>query len=129
MEDEKITIYGELYSTKNSKRILRAGNKIFIGKSAVSKSADKYIEQQLILHKQKWKSLCSNKKYPLSLAFTLYRKTKRHFDWVNIVQGLLDCMVRCEWLPDDDMEHLTPVFEKWEVDAKNPRVEIKIVNK
>ena len=127
MENEKIIIYGELYSTKNSKRILKAGDKIFIGKSAVSKAADRVIEQQLMLHKQKWKSLCMGKKYPLSVAFTLYRKTKRHFDWVNIVQGLLDCMVRCDWLPDDDMEHLTPVFESWAVDSKNPRVEIKIL--
>lgn len=128
MADEKIIIYGELYSTKNSKRILRAANKIFIGKSAVSKAADKVIEQQLMLNRQKWKSLCEGKKYPLKMAFYLYRKTRRRFDWVNILQGVLDCMVRCEWLPDDDMEHLTPVFEFWAVDSKNPRVEIKILD-
>ena len=128
MADEKIIIYGELYSTKNSKRILRADDKIFIGKSAVSKAADKVIEQQLMLNRQKWKSLCEGKKYPLKITFKIYRKTKRRFDYINILQGICDCMVRCGWLSDDDADHIIPCFEPYEVDKNNPRCEIWLNN-
>ena len=37
-------------------------------------------------------------------------------------------MVRCGWLPDDDADHILPVFEQYEVDKNNPRVEISIEN-
>ena len=123
-----ITIYGELYSTKNSKRILRAGDRLFIAKSAVSKAQDKQIEQQLVIYRKKWESLCMGKKYPLKITFKIYRKTKRRFDYINIIQGVCDCMVRCGWLPDDDAEHILPVFEQYEVDKNNPRVIISIEN-
>ena len=77
-----ITIYGELYSTKNSKRILKAGDRLFIAKSAVSKAHDKQIEQQLVIYRKKWESLCTGKKYPLKVIFKIYRKTKRRFDYI-----------------------------------------------
>lgn len=127
-EGNVITIYGELYSTKNSKRILRAGNRLFIAKSAVSKAHDKQIEQQLVIYRKKWESLCAGKKYPLKVIFKIYRKTKRRFDYINIIQGVCDCMVRCGWLPDDDADHIIPCFEPYEVDSKNPRCEIRFDN-
>ena len=123
-----ITIYGELYSTKNSKRILRAGNRFILAKSAVSKAQDKQIEQQLVIYRKKWESLCAGKKYPLKITFNIYRKTKRRFDYINIIQGLCDCMVRCGWLLDDDADHIIPCFEPYEVDSKNPRCELWLDN-
>ena len=35
-------------------------------------------------------------------------------------------MQMAEWLPDDDADHLIPVFDGYSVDKGNPRVEISI---
>lgn len=59
-----ITIYGELYSTKNSKRILKAGDRLFIAKSAVSKAHDKQIEQQLVIYRKNGNRFVRAKKTP-----------------------------------------------------------------
>ena len=56
----------------------------------------------------------------------IYRKTRRRFDYINIVQNLLDCMVKVGILPDDDSNHVIPAFEPYGVDKENPRVEISI---
>ena len=66
------------------------------------------------------------KKYPLKVHLFIYRKTKRRFDYVNLVQNLFDCMQMAEWLPDDDADHLIPVFDGYSVDKGNPRVEISV---
>lgn len=123
---DKVVILGELYSSKNSRRILRAGNRFIVAKSAVAKGQESELIFQLNILRREWQKLIEGKKYPLEVVFKIYRKTKRRFDYINIIQNLQDCMVKANWLPDDDMEHLLPVFEPYEVDKKNPRVEIFI---
>jgi len=68
-----------------------------------------------------------NGEYPLRVSFKIYRETKRRFDYTNIIQGLLDAMVKADYLPDDSAEFIIPVFEKYEVDKNNPRTIISIV--
>lgn len=121
-----ITIPCELYSSKNSRRILKAGNKTIIAKSKVAKEQESFLTAFMLLQRKKWLEEIKDKEFPIRLSLRIYRKTKRRWDWVNIVQNLFDCMVKAGWLPDDDAEHLTPVFDGWEVDTKNPRVEIKV---
>ena len=123
-----ITIYGELYSSKNSKRIVKFGNKMALIPSKAYLDSVKPIEQQLILNKYKWKNEIAGLEKPLSISFKIYRKTHRRFDYVNIIQGLQDLMVKCLWLDDDNADEIIPIFEKYEVDSKNPRVEIKIIS-
>ena len=123
-----IVIYGELYSSKNSKRIVKFGNRIALISSKQNLESVKPIEQQLILNRKKWFEMINGYKKPLKISFKIYRKTHRKFDYLNIIQGLQDLMVKCGWLIDDNADEIIPVFEPYEVDKINPRVEIFIIN-
>lgn len=120
------TIYGELYSSKNSKRIVRFGEKTALISSKQYLASIKPIEQQLVLNRGKWLREIGPHPRPLKIVFKVYRKTKRRFDYLNIFQGLCDLMVKCGWLEDDNADELIPVFEPYEVDKNNPRVEISV---
>lgn len=122
-----ITIYGELYSSKNSKRIVYFGNKPALISSKAYLSSIKPIERQLILNKYKWLKEIENASKPLKIGFFLYRKTKRAFDWLNIGQGISDLMVKCGWLEDDNVNEYIPVFCGWDIDKNNPRTEIFLI--
>lgn len=119
-----ITIYGELYSSKNSKEIVKFGDKPALIPSKAFRANIKPIEQQLTLLRCKWLNETKNLCTPLRIVFRIYRKTKRRFDYVNIVQGLLDSMVKCGWIPDDNADVVLPVFYPYDVDKNNPRVDI-----
>ena len=119
-----ITIYGELYSSKNSKEIVKFGDKPALISSPAFRANIKPVEQQLTLLRSKWLTETKNLSTPLKIVFRIYRKTHRRFDYVNIVQGLLDAMVRCGWIPDDNADIVLPVFYPYDVDNKNPRVDI-----
>lgn len=123
-----ITIYGELYSSKNSKRIVKFGNRLALIASSQYLKSVKPIEQQLVLNKKNWFGMIDGEQKPLKICFKIYRKTHRRFDYVNIIQGLQDLMVKCGWLPDDNADEIIPVFKPYEVDKNNPRVEIYIKN-
>lgn len=121
-----ITIYGELYSSKNSKRIVRFGDKTALIASKQYLASVKPIEQQLVLNRGNWLREIQSFPKPLKIVFKVYRKTRRRFDYLNIFQGLCDLMVKCGWLEDDNADELIPVFEPYEVDKNNPRVEISV---
>ena len=121
-----ITIYGELYSSKNSKRIVKFGNKMALIASKQYMASVKPIEQQLVLNRGKWLRMSEGYEKPLQVVFKIYRKTHRKFDYVNIIQGLQDLMVKCGWLPDDNADEIIPVFQPYDVDKNDPRVEIFI---
>lgn len=123
-----IVIFGELYSSKNSKRIVRFGDKMALISSKAYLSSVKPIEQQLVLNRYKWLKEIENVPKPLKIAFKIYRRTHRRADYTNLLQGLADLMVKCGWLIDDNMDEFLPVFIPYEVDKNNPRVEISIIN-
>lgn len=122
-----ITIPVELYSSKNSRQIFKLGNgRTIIAKSSVAKQNEEDLNILLSLHRYSWLKMIEGKKYPLRVHFKIYRKTKRKFDYINILQNFCDSMVMSGWLPDDDADHILPVFEQYEVDKNNPRVELFI---
>ena len=121
-----VTIYGELYSSKNSKRIVKFGDRPALIASKQYLASIKPIEQQLVLNRGNWLRMVADTPMPLKIVFKIYRKTHRKFDYLNIFQGLCDLMVKCGWLPDDNADILLPVFLPYEVDKNNPRVEISI---
>lgn len=123
-----IVIYGELYSSKNSKRIVKFGNRPALIASSQYLKSIKPIEQQLILNRCKWLEMIKNTNKPFKIVFKIYRKTHRKFDYLNIVQGLQDLMVKCGWLSDDNADEIIPYFEPYEVDKTNPRTVIKIIS-
>lgn len=120
----------ELYSSKNSRQVLKAGNgRIYVAKSDVAKRQEKELTEMLYFIMPSWSyEIRKIKDFPVKIRFKIYRKTHRRFDYVNIIQNLLDCMVKAKWLPDDSADYVIPVFDNYEVDAKNPRVEIEVLN-
>ena len=98
----------------------------FLVKSRAAKEAEGPIEAQLLQHRNTWRAMTRDASFPLALRFKIYRKTHRKFDYVNIVQSLLDCMTRMKWIEDDDADHILPIFDLYEVDSANPRVVISI---
>lgn len=67
--------------------------------------------------------------YPLRVKFTFIRDTRRAFDYINAAQIVQDLMVKKgnEWLPDDNMNYLIPVFGEFKVDKKDPGVIIELL--
>ena len=122
-----ITIMGELYSSKNSKQIINRGGRSYLIPSSQYNTHLKPLQKQLFLYRYNWKREIENACKPLKVAFKIYRKTKRRFDYINIIQGLADEMVRAGWLVDDNADEFIPVFEPYEVDKDKPRVEISII--
>ena len=123
-----ITIYGELYSSKNSRMIVKSGDKMVLLKSPACRKHIKPLEQQLVLNRYKWMEEIKDKKKPYRVCFKIYRKTKRLFDYINIVQQLQDSMVRCRWIDDDNADIIIPIFKQYEIDKDNPRVQIEVLN-
>lgn len=125
-----IVFSGELYSSKNSRRIFIQNNRPICIKSKASHAQEGDFEYQLGLQYQTWqKMLASAKKpyYPLKIKFDIYRKGKRHFDYLNIVQGLCDGLVKAGYLEDDSADHIIPHFEPYKLDRVNPRTLIHIM--
>lgn len=120
--DRAINISGEIHSSKNSRRVIRAGDKIRVIKSKVSKADEQSFEWQMLAQREKWDSMQRGVEYdaPYKVCFRLRRSTNRRFDYVNIVQGLCDAMVKVGYFPDDDANHLMPSFVPYVVDKDNP---------
>lgn len=126
-----ITIFGELYSSKNSKRIVwnAKTRKPFLTKSVKSLSSEKDLQVQLQANKAKWvKMVGENPSYPIVALFKIYRKTHARFDYTNVTALIFDVMVKCGYMEDDSAKYFIPVFAPYEVDKRNPRVEIEVID-
>ena len=115
----------ELYSSKNSRRIVhtRAGRTLII-KSKKAMEQEEELLELLFINKPKWVEMTKNKTYPLHVVFEITRRTHIRCDFINIIQNLADMMVKADYLPDDDTEHLLPVFKEVKYDKDNPNVKI-----
>lgn len=124
----QITINGEIHSSKNSRRVGRnkKTGKIFVSKSKSSKKDEGSFADQLAKQTQAWQGMMMGQTYPIKLVFYFRRQTKRKFDYVNLAQGLLDALVKAEFLPDDDADHVVPVFAPYVLDKKNPGCDLTI---
>lgn len=126
----QLVILGELYSTKNSRQIYKAGNgRTFVTKSLKSKEQEMSFALQLNnpVNREIWSRMVSGKQLPIKLAFKIFRRTKSRFDYLNIVQGLTDAMTKAGYIPDDDSRSMIPVFEQAEVDKYMPRTELSVL--
>lgn len=125
-----LTLYGELYSKKNSKRVFRNNGKtIVLSSKAYEKSKPDFLWQlKDAKNKEIWDIMAgTSRSFPMKLSIKIYRKTKRAFDYNNIIQGLQDMLVEAGYLPDDSANYLVPHFESYEVDPKNPRVLLSVL--
>lgn len=121
----KWVVNGELYSSKNSRQIVVAGNgRRYVVKSDVAKSDEVSLCNKLLQIRDSFLTVAEKHSKPYQLVFKIYRKTRRHFDYVNIIQNFCDCMVKVGMLNDDNADELLPIFEAYEVSSEKPRVEI-----
>lgn len=117
----------ELRSSKNSRKIVHAKGRMLVIKSKIAREQDKVLADLLPKNKPVWDQMVKGKPFPLKVSFSVYKSTKRRWDWANLIQGLADAMVKYGYMPDDDTSHFTPVFDKWGVDKENPRVEVDVL--
>jgi Holliday junction resolvase RusA-like endonuclease len=122
-----IVIFGNAISSKNSKRILMIKGRRIVAKSQCAMESEKKILWQLKFMKPSWLKMIEGKEYPLKINFLFYRETDRPFDYVNICQLTLDCMVKMGFMPDDNAKYVLPSFSQYQIDRKNPRVEITVL--
>lgn len=119
----RITIHQELYSSKNTRTFTRLKNgRTLLLKSRKAKEQEDTLETALKANFEQWKAMTKNKPYPLRVHFEVYRKTRRVWDWLNIIQGIADAMTQARYIPDDNTNFFTPVFDKAEYDKDDPRV-------
>lgn len=114
---------------KNSKQISlnrKSGKRFIRSNDNVLKQKEQLIIQMKLLLPQ-WKAIIKGKNLPLRIEFKFYRRTHQAFDYVNIVQLPLDCMVDAGLLHDDSMEYVLPSFAEYEKDSLNPRTIITVL--
>jgi Holliday junction resolvase RusA-like endonuclease len=138
-EPTTFIVPGELISSKNSRNVIpvtsKATGKIkrIPAKSKVAKEDEARLVGLLssnhnfrVAWSKEIVSRVTSGGWPVVLRFRIYRKSRRRFDYVNIVQNLLDVMVKAELLPDDCADYVIPAFEPYQVDKTRPRTEITI---
>jgi len=127
-EVTRIFIPGEVPSSKNSQQICMRGGRRILSKS---KFASQYDKKTLIIYKESQPIFLSMipYEYPLFVLFQFIRRTNGVFDYCNLVQSVQDQMTRANWIPDDRMTYLVPVFIPYYKDKDNPGVWISIVDK
>lgn len=120
----KIFIAGNVPSLKNSKQIVRTKTGLpFITSSKLCKKYTTDTKMQFVDNVGKFYNLLVGPK-PLRIKFYFIRKDKRKFDYINVVQILLDLMIKYEYIADDNMDEVIPVFGGYHVDSSNPGVYI-----
>ena len=116
-------IPGNVPSSKNGRRWT---GKYFIA----SKSTMKYRKDTKSFFEKyapEFKEELKKHTLPVKVSFAFIRGSKHKFDYINPAQTTQDDMVTYDWIEDDNMENIIPVFEPYSYDKVNPGVEIKII--
>jgi hypothetical protein len=124
-----IFLSGEVHSSKNSKRIFvnRKTGRPFIGKSQASKADEGSFALQLSSQRAEWFRMTAGLPYPLHVSLRFIRASQRIFDYVNLAQGIFDAFVAADYISDDSMKFVIPVFLPYAVDKRSPGCEIDIL--
>ncbi len=117
MEELDFIIPGEVISKKNSKRC-------FGGKAVSSKAHMKWEKQAMA--EMQYKRVKWTGDYPVELHVFFYRKTRRIFDYSNLLESVQDMMVKAGIIFDDDFKHVIPVISGMAIDKDHPRVAVSI---
>ena len=117
MNHLEIIFPGEVISKKNSRRCF--GNKA-VGSKAFLKY-EKEMLQELQYRRYKWLG-----SYPIDLHCFFYRKTKRSFDFSNLLESVQDILVKAQVIEDDSYLHVWPVIDGYGFDKEHPRVVVNL---
>ena len=141
-KENEIFIPGEVYSSKNSKRIfprrMQKGHKSlwtfkgqpvnpFISDSAAVCKYKKEKVDTYLKHRQKFLRMAENKPFPLYVGFCFHRKCNARWDFNNLTELVQDMMVNSGWIPDDSVEYMVPVYVPYRIDKNSPGVTITIL--
>ena len=121
-----IFINGNVPSQKNSKRILKRGNKRFIGSSDLVLTYKAKSEGEWLLKRNTFLSMLEGLDPPFHISFRFVRDSKRKFDYTNALDTVQDCMVTHKWLTDDNCDILIPVIVPYSVNKLKPGVWIDV---
>jgi hypothetical protein len=127
-----ISISQSAIPSKNAKviRMTRRGKRFVAKNNRALQSTDSIMWQLANANnKTEWvrMEVAAGLPVPIRLQFKYFRPDRRRFDYLNAAAILCDCLVKQKYLPDDDAGTMIPVFVPFEVDARNPRVEITII--
>lgn len=130
-ETPKTTLFiaGEVPSQKNSKRIIynrNTNSRLVISSKATMEYINKS-DMQYAAFADMFRKGLKDKEFPVRIEFTLIRKSKARFDYINILQVVCDQMVKHKWIPDDSMAYLIPVIGLYKIDKACPGVKITIL--
>jgi hypothetical protein len=72
-------------------------------------------------------SLIKDLKPPFNIGFWFIRSTRSRFDYVNMIQGPQDMMVRYKWIEDDNADIIIPHSLGYEIDKERQGLVIKVL--
>jgi len=130
--NERIFIPCNVISSKNSKSAYynKAKGYSYVTSSKQSKNYVSDTKLDWVTNRNIFLELIADMEKPLKIEFQFIRKDRRKFDFVNMLQLPLDCMVKYEWIPDDDSLNVVPVINPEVLYSKDtPGVFIKPLNK
>ena len=115
---------GVIYSKKNSKQIVRVGNKMFLVSNPNAKSCEKSMSAEFALQatKARWKP---QGKYSVSMYFWRENNIRRDLD--NMATSVLDALVLAGALEDDNVNsvHELHIYDMG-VDKENVGVRVHL---
>jgi len=124
----EITIYGNVPSSKNSKRIVYVKGRALVLNSKFAETYIRETAKQWMLNKPNFIHLIKGKNKPYKIEFQFIRESKRRFDFVNLCQLPLDLMVKYGYLTDDDYTNVIPVINPEVIfDKENAGIKIKVL--
>lgn len=119
---QRITVYLPPITKKNSQRILRSGNRLFIAPSAKYKDYERDVLKVLAVAGKPWLG-----SYPVNVKAVFYMPSRRPCDLTNLLEAIDDILVRGHILQDDSWRYLGGHDgSRVAVDEFHPRTEIEI---
>lgn len=128
-----IFIRGNVPSSKNSKRIVRHGNKNVIIWSKAATEYTRVSKPQWLDNKAHFLRMIEDKEPPYKIGFHFVRSSRHKYDFVNPLQTVQDLMVKYDWIEDDNITIVIPIpikinNEYTSYDKDNPGVYINVLN-
>lgn len=121
-------ISGNVPSSKNSKKIVRNGNRSYLVDSDVTYKWKKATKQEWIQGAEEFRDHVDDYSRPLHIGFYFVRSSNRKFDLINILQAPMDAMSKHGWFEDDNATIVIPHFLGYHVDKENPCMLIEILD-
>lgn len=115
-------------SSKNSKKIVRNGNRTYLVDSDVTYKWKKETKADWEADAVKFREIVDQYTRPIHLGFYFVRNSNRKFDLINILQAPMDAMSKYGWFEDDNATIVIPHFLGYHVDKENPQLVISILD-